>query len=60
LARGQLLCSTEIEEVLMIGEYNDWVRVPFKIVPPCFQGTDDGKELSVIDLIILFCEIEGL
>jgi hypothetical protein len=44
----------------MIGEYNDGMRVPFKVVPPCFQGTDDGEELTIVDLVISFGGVKGL
>jgi hypothetical protein len=44
----------------VIGEYNDRVRVSFKVMPPCFQGTDDSEEFSIIDLVVSFCRVEGL
>jgi hypothetical protein len=44
----------------MIGEHNDRVRVSFKVVPPCFQGTDNGKEFLVVDLVASFGGVEGL
>jgi hypothetical protein len=44
----------------MIGEYNDRVRVPFKVMPPCFQGTDDGEEFTIVDLVVSFSGIKGL
>ena len=60
LATGEILCGTEVEEVFVVGEDNDRVWVPFEVVMPGFQGPDDGKEFSIIDLVILFCGIEGL
>jgi hypothetical protein len=44
----------------MIGEHDDRVRVPFKVVPPCFQGMDNGEEFPIINLVISFSGIEGL
>jgi hypothetical protein len=52
LATGKVLGRVEIEEVLVVGENDDRVRVPFKIVAPCLQGTDDHKEFSIVDLIV--------
>jgi hypothetical protein len=46
--------------VLMIGEYDDSVGVPFKVVPPCFQGADDGKEFTIVDLVVLFSRVKRL
>jgi hypothetical protein len=44
----------------MIGEYYDRMGISFKIMPPCFQGMDDGEKLSVIDLVVSFGGIKGL
>jgi hypothetical protein len=44
----------------VIGEYNNRVGVPFKIVPPCFQGMDDGEEFAIIDLVVSFGGVKGL
>jgi hypothetical protein len=44
----------------MISEYDNRVRVPFKIMPPCFQGTDNGEEFTIIDLVIPFSGVKGL
>ena len=60
LARGQLLSSTEIEQVLVIGENDNRVRVPFEVVSPCLESTDDGKEFSIVDLVVSFCRVERL
>jgi hypothetical protein len=60
LVACEVLCRSEIKEVLMICEYDDRVRIPFKIMPPCFQGTDDGKEFMIVNLIISFGGVKGL
>ena len=44
----------------MVGEDNDRVWVPFEVMAPSFQGSDDGKEFSIVDLIVLFCGVKGL
>jgi hypothetical protein len=44
----------------MISEYNDRVGVSFKVVSPCFQGSDNGKEFSIIDLVVPFGGVKGL
>jgi hypothetical protein len=44
----------------MIGEYDDRVGVPFEIVPPCFQGMDDGEEFTIVDLVVSFSRVERL
>jgi hypothetical protein len=49
-----------MKKILVIGEYYDGMRVSFKIVPPCFQGMDDGKEFLIIDLVVSFSGIKGL
>jgi len=57
---SEVLCRSEVEKVLMICEYDDRVRVPFEVVPPCFQGMDNGKKFSIIDLVVLFSGVKGL
>jgi hypothetical protein len=44
----------------MISEYDDRVRIPFKIMPPCFQGVDNSEEFSIIDLVVSFGGVKGL
>jgi hypothetical protein len=44
----------------MISEYNDRVGISFEVMPPCFQGTDNGEEFTIIDLIISFSRVKGL
>jgi hypothetical protein len=44
----------------MIGEYNDRVGVPFKVMPPCFQSMDNGEEFTIVDLVISFGRVKGL
>src|SRR6267154_1653994 len=60
LAAGEVLSGAEVKKVLMVGEDNDRVWVPFEVMAPSFQGSDDGKEFSIVDLIVPFCRIKGL
>ena len=55
LATVEILCLTEVCQVLMIREdlYGEGGSV--EIVSPGFQGADDREELSVIDVIVSFC-----
>ena len=48
----------EIDKILVVGEDLDWEGGTMKVVSPRFQGTDDGKEFLVIDVIVSFCEGE--
>ena len=54
LVASKILGSAEEGEILMISEYNDGVRGSEKEMTPMGNSTDDGKQFSVIDLIILF------
>src|SRR6267154_1542262 len=60
LAAGKVLSGAEVKEVLMVGKDNDRVWVPFEVMAPSLQGSDDGKEFSIIDLIVSFCGVKGL
>ena len=44
----------EIGEILMIGEYLHRKGGAMEIVVPGFQGANDRKEFSVIDVVIAF------
>jgi hypothetical protein len=54
----KVLCRSEIKKVLVVGENDDRVRVPLKIVAPRLQSTDNGKEFPIIDLVISFSRVE--
>jgi len=51
---SQLLGSTEIEQILMIREYNNRVRIYFKVMMPFGECTNYSEQLTVEDLIITF------
>ncbi len=44
----------------MVCEDDYRVGASHEQVSPIFQTTDDGKELSVIDVIVPFCRVECL
>ena len=54
LAAGQEFQGREVFKVLVVCENLDFMLCAFKVVTPFFQGANDGKEFSVIDVIILF------
>src|SRR6267154_311183 len=60
LAAGKVLSGAKVKEVFMVSEDNDRVWVPFEVMAPSFQGSDNGKEFSIIDLIVSFCGVKGL
>jgi len=39
----------------MVGEDLNWKRRAVEVVSPGFEGTDDGKEFMIIDIIVSFC-----
>ena len=49
------LGETEVGEVFMVGEDLYRKRGSVEVVLPGFQGTDDGGEFSVVDVIVSFC-----
>ena len=53
LPGSQLLRSPKVDKVFMIREYYD-LFFSSKEMSPCFQGSDDGEELSIINLIVSF------
>jgi hypothetical protein len=57
---GQLLRSTEIEQVLMISEYDNRVRVSFKVMTPFSERPNNSEQFSVKDLVVPFCQVQGL
>ena len=51
----EVLCLTEVCQVLVVSEDLDGKRGTVEIVSPRLQGADDGKEFSVVDVIVVFC-----
>ena len=50
----------EIGKILVVGEDLHGEGGTMEIVAPRFQGTNDGKEFAVIDIVALFGGGEGL
>ena len=58
LAMIEILCLTEVRQVLMICEDLDGEGGAMEIMSPRLQSADDGKELPIIDIVIPFCRDE--
>jgi hypothetical protein len=58
LASVELLSDTKIFEILVV--YPDLYRVAssFKVMSPLFEPSNNGKHLSIVDLIVLLDLIE--
>ena len=54
----EVLCLTEVCQVLVICEDLDGEGRSMKIVSPGFQSTDDCKEFPVVDVVVSFCRDE--
>ena len=54
------LGRTEVGKVLVVGEDLDGKWGSVEVVSPGFQGSDDGKEFPIIDVIVSFCWREQL
>ena len=54
----EVLSLTEVHQVLVVSEDLNREERPMKVVPPQLQSTDDGKEFSVIDVIVSFSRDE--
>ena len=53
MATVKVLCLTEIRQVLVICKDLDGEGRAMEIMSPRLQGTDDGKKLSVVDVVIV-------
>ena len=60
LAMVEILCLTEVCQVLVVGEDLDGEQGSVEVMSPGFQGTDDCEKLSVVDIIVSFCRDERL
>ena len=60
LATVEVLGLTEVRQVLVICEDLDGEGGPMEIVSSGFQGTDNCKELPVIDVVVPLCRNERL
>ena len=50
----EVLCLAEVGEVLVVGKDLNWERGSSQIMVPSFQGVDNSKEFSIIDIVISF------
>ena len=60
LAMVERLGLSEVGEILMVGEDLHREGGTMEIMAPGFQGANDGKEFSVIDVVVSFGGGEGL
>ena len=60
LAAVEVLCLTEVRQVLVVGEDLDGEWGSVEIMSPRLQGADDCEEFPVIDVIIAFSGDERL
>ena len=44
----------------MVGEDLHWEGGAVEVVAPRFQGTNDGEEFTIIDIVVAFGRGEGL
>ena len=54
LATVEVLCLTEVRQVLVVGKDLDGEGGSMEVMLPGLQGSDDSKELSVIDVVVSF------
>ena len=60
LSAVEHLGLSEVGEVLVISENLHGERRAMEVMAPGFQGADDGKEFTVIDVTVSFCRGERL
>ena len=60
LVTVEVLCLTEVRQILVICEdlYGEGGTV--EVMPSGLQGLDDGEEFSVVDVVVSFCWDERL
>ena len=60
LSLVEVLGEMEVGEVCMVGEDLDREKGSMKVVLPGFQGMNNTKEFSVVDVVVSFCRGERL
>ena len=60
LAAVEVLDLKEVCQVLVISEDLYRERGSVEIMSLGFEGMDDGKEFTIIDIVVMFCWDEGL
>lgn len=51
---SEFLHSTKVEQVLVISENDNRMWIAIKIMAPFSEGSDNGKEFLIEDLIVSF------
>ncbi len=54
------LRMSPILEVVVVREDDYWVGTSYKEMSPVFEASDDGQELSIVDVVVSFGRVEGL
>ena len=54
LIKIQVFYVYEAAKVVMIGEDKNFVLEIFWIMPPCFEGLNDGQKLTIISFLSSF------
>ncbi len=47
-------------QVVVVREDDYGVGTSYEQVSPVFKAVDDGEELLIIDVVVLFCRVESL
>ena len=54
----EILCLTEVRQVLVVCKDLDGKGGAVEIMSPGLQSADDGEEFSIVDVVIPFCQDE--
>jgi len=46
---------SEVGKVFVVSEDLNWERRAMEVVSPGFEGADDSKEFTIIDIVVSFC-----
>src|ERR1700721_3044820 len=60
LATVELLGCAEILQVLVVRPDFDGLACPLQVMPPLLEGTNDGKHLGVVNLVVPLDLVETL
>ena len=54
LAKTQTFCIYEFSKVIVVSENENLVFANFQIMPPCFEGFNNGQKLTVVSFVSSF------
>ena len=54
LAKTQVFCIYETTKVVMISKNKDLIFATCWIMPPCFEGFNNGQKLTVVSFVSSF------